>query len=87
MWRDVKDGPSRQIGMLLQQPWSAEYKKRFLPKGLMNYTPKPLGQWSYSPTDWVDWADYKDLPTEDVEEKESDDDNDDDQKGGGGPNN
>ena len=74
LWRDVVGGPVREIGMLNYQPWSAEYKKRFLPKGLMNYTPKPLGQWSYSPTDWVD---YKDLPTEDFEEEEPEDTNDD----------
>jgi len=76
---------TRSIGLMMYQPWSAEYKKRFLPKGLMNYTPKPLGQWSYSPTDWVNWADYKDLPTEDFEEEEEPKNNNGDPPGGDDP--
>lgn len=62
--RDEKGGPSRQIGLINYQPWSAEYHKRYLPGGFLKYAPAPLAQWKYRPIEWEDWEDFKDLPTE-----------------------
>jgi len=51
------------------QPWSAEYHKRYLPGGFLKYAPAPLARWKYRPIEWENWEDFKDLPTEEVTEK------------------
>jgi len=70
-------------GLMLYQPWSKEALEETLPSGLIGYTPKTLPSWTLNRTPWVDWADYKDLPTYSTDEEEDEDDDEDPKEGGG----